>query len=245
MFWRILKKDLRRKKTMNVILLLFVVLSAMFAAASINNIIAVNGGIDQYFELAEVPDAVVQIQEKCDAEDRIRALPSVSSVKTEHWHAVMSSKVFIYKGKPMNNFFNPACIMTEDEMAIKYFDENNDVITDVEKGCFYATAPFSQDMDLKIGDQFKMEVDDVQLDLKYMGRLKDALSSSDSASGPMLLFPTRTTMRWLTRSRSTRSTSRHFLLIPQISRLLGTLPRIMIISVLVQDRISRAFTFMI
>lgn len=188
MFWRILKKDLRRKKTMNVILLLFVVLSAMFAAASINNIIAVNGGIDQYFELAEVPDAVVQIQEKCDAEDRIRALPSVSSVKTEHWHAVMSSKVFIYKGKPMNNFFNPACIMSEDEMAIKYFDENNDVITDVEKGCFYATAPFSQDMDLKIGDQFKMEVDDVQLDLKYMGRLKDALSSSDSASGPMLLF---------------------------------------------------------
>ena len=39
MFWRILKKDLKRKKTMNIILLLFVVLCSMFAAASVNNII--------------------------------------------------------------------------------------------------------------------------------------------------------------------------------------------------------------
>ena len=41
MFWSILKKDLKRKKTMNVVLLLFVVLCSMFASASVNNIIAV------------------------------------------------------------------------------------------------------------------------------------------------------------------------------------------------------------
>ena len=35
MFFRILKKDLKRKKTMNVILLLFVIMCSMFAAASI------------------------------------------------------------------------------------------------------------------------------------------------------------------------------------------------------------------
>ena len=45
MFWRILKKDLKRKKTINIILLLFMVLCSMFAAASVNNIIAVVGGL--------------------------------------------------------------------------------------------------------------------------------------------------------------------------------------------------------
>ena len=36
MFWRILKKDLKRKKTMNIILLLFVILCSMFAAAAMS-----------------------------------------------------------------------------------------------------------------------------------------------------------------------------------------------------------------
>ena len=48
MFWRILKKDLKRKKTMNIILLLFVILCSMLAAASVNNIVAVTGGIEHF-----------------------------------------------------------------------------------------------------------------------------------------------------------------------------------------------------
>ena len=55
MFWRILKKDLKRKKTMNINLLLFVILCSMFAAAAVNNIIAVTGGIEHYFDAADVP----------------------------------------------------------------------------------------------------------------------------------------------------------------------------------------------
>lgn len=35
---------------MNVILLIFVILCSTFAAASVNNIIAVTGGLDYYFE---------------------------------------------------------------------------------------------------------------------------------------------------------------------------------------------------
>ena len=71
MFWRILKKDLKRKKTMNVIMLLFIILSSMFAAAAVNNVVAVNGGIDSYFELAGVPDAVVSMHTDCDADKKI------------------------------------------------------------------------------------------------------------------------------------------------------------------------------
>ena len=61
MFWRILKKDLKRKKTMNIILLLFVILCSMFAAAAVNNIIAVTGGIEHYFDAADVPDVTINV----------------------------------------------------------------------------------------------------------------------------------------------------------------------------------------
>ncbi|MCR4721382.1 MAG: hypothetical protein K5655_06625, partial [Lachnospiraceae bacterium] len=59
MFFRILKNDLRRKKSMNIILLIFVILSAMFASSSTYNMLAVYGGIDSFFEKAEMSDYVI------------------------------------------------------------------------------------------------------------------------------------------------------------------------------------------
>ena len=58
MFFRILGKDLKRKRVMNVILLLFVILSATFASASINNMVSVYGGIDYFFDKAGMPDFI-------------------------------------------------------------------------------------------------------------------------------------------------------------------------------------------
>lgn len=55
MFFRILVKDLKRKKTMNVILLLFIILAAMFLAGSVDNLIAVNGAIDHFLSLSNMP----------------------------------------------------------------------------------------------------------------------------------------------------------------------------------------------
>ena len=56
MYLSILKKDLKRKKTMNVILLIFVILAATFIASSANNLITVNGALDNFFEKAGTPD---------------------------------------------------------------------------------------------------------------------------------------------------------------------------------------------
>ena len=59
MYLNILKRDLKRKKTMNVILLIFVLLSAMFMSSSANNIIAVTSGLDYFFEKAGMADYYV------------------------------------------------------------------------------------------------------------------------------------------------------------------------------------------
>lgn len=117
MFWRILKKDLKRKKAMNIILLLFVILCSMFAAAAVNNITAVTGGIEHYFDVADVPDVTVLTLGENDAGERIAELACVSEIKTEHWLSC-SSKSFRHNGKKLDNFTNAACLISDREMAV-------------------------------------------------------------------------------------------------------------------------------
>ena len=59
MLFRILKKDLKRKKTMNIILFLFVVLATMFVASGINNVVTVMNGTDYYLDKAGMGDFVI------------------------------------------------------------------------------------------------------------------------------------------------------------------------------------------
>ncbi len=153
-----MKKDLKRKKTMNIILLLFVILCSMFAAAAVNNIIAVTGGIEHYFDAADVPDVTVTmfISGENDLGEKIGELACVKEIRTENWLCVYSSKYFIHNGKELDNFTNAAYLLSDSEMAINYFDENNNIIESVDKGCFYAHAPFLQDIDIKEGDEVEL-----------------------------------------------------------------------------------------
>lgn len=56
MIWRILKKDMKRRKSVNIILFLFITLSSVFLSSSINNILVVVPAVDYYLDYADVPD---------------------------------------------------------------------------------------------------------------------------------------------------------------------------------------------
>ncbi len=188
MIWRILKKDLNRKKVLNCITLLFVIMCSTFAAASANNVAAVTRGIDSYFDLAQVPDAVVYISGETDALHEIRALPSVREVQKETYLCVFGAKYFRFHGNALDNFINPAFISSDREMPIRYFDEENRVIEQVPAGCFYATSPFTIDTDIHEGDEVTLEVGDTKLTLKYLGIFKGALFYSANAFAPPRLL---------------------------------------------------------
>ena len=59
MFFRILKKDLKRKKAMNAVMLSFILLATMFVASGISNVVSVTNGIDSYLDKAGIGDYVV------------------------------------------------------------------------------------------------------------------------------------------------------------------------------------------
>ena len=188
MLLRILKRDLRRKKTMNIILLLFVVICSMFAAASVNNIFAVTGGIDSYFDKAGVPDLMMSIPYDSDIDAQAARLPEVSSVRTEHHLTVLDSGCFSLNGRKFDNFTNCGRLINSSERAITYFDENNEELGSPEKGEFYATSVFVNDSDLKVGDTVKLKVGDTELSLKYKGRFKPAVYGQASTDYPYLIL---------------------------------------------------------
>lgn len=56
MTFRILKKNLSRKKSINLILLLFIFLSVTFIAGSLNNFSIIQSGIDNFTEQSGLAD---------------------------------------------------------------------------------------------------------------------------------------------------------------------------------------------
>ena len=57
MIKRILNKDMRRRKSVNIILFLFIFLASVFLSSSINNILVVNSAVNYYIDYANVPDS--------------------------------------------------------------------------------------------------------------------------------------------------------------------------------------------
>ena len=59
MFFDILKRDLKRKKTMNLILLLFMLLSVTFVSSSVNTVISVMSATDKFLDVSGAKDYFV------------------------------------------------------------------------------------------------------------------------------------------------------------------------------------------
>ena len=59
MNFRMLRKDLRRKKSINLILLVFIFLSTMFIAGSLNNFAVIMNGVENFMKQAGVKDFLI------------------------------------------------------------------------------------------------------------------------------------------------------------------------------------------
>ena len=104
MFFDILKRDLKRKKTMNLIILLFVILSVMFISSSVMNLTAMTGSIDSFFDKAGIGDYTVF--ERCGGTvtvaDAVKNAEGVTDFKQEE-SIFLSSHKFIGREEENNS----------------------------------------------------------------------------------------------------------------------------------------------
>lgn len=190
MYLRILKKDLKRKKTMNCILLLFVILSAMFASSSVNNIVTVVNGLDYYFEKAGISDYAFIEKEDDSGTSISEILEKESSVKEYRKEEVIFSTAehFIRNGKKLSDFSNMAIIMSIDEAKLNYFNSDNDIIKEVSPGKVYLSTFLSKDSGLEIGDTFQLVFGENELTLEFAGIVKDAFLGSEMMANPRIIL---------------------------------------------------------
>ncbi len=192
MFFRILKKDIKRKRTMNIILLLFIILSTMFAASSVNNIITVTGGIDYYFEkagISEVDHFFLTIKRNGETPlgDILAEDPAVTELQREELLYNAAGDI-TRDGRKAIDFDNASMVMSIDHAVIKFFDTDNNVITSVPQGRFYMTGTFAADSGVEPGDKIDIKVGSKTKTLEYYGRAKDAFLGSNFMHNPRIII---------------------------------------------------------
>lgn len=134
MYLRILKKDLKRKKTMNVILLIFIILAATFIASSANNMVSIMSALDNYFEKAGVPDYWFAANDK----EVVDEFKSFADGQYDYRCAnLMQIDPKDVKRENQSIDYNQILNISSLKNATKIFDRNDNEITKINDGEIY------------------------------------------------------------------------------------------------------------
>ena len=191
MFFRILAKDLKRKKTMNIIIFLFVILAATFVSSGVNNILTVMNGLDFYFDQAGLTQdyfIIVRTGEDTNSiEELLEQEPSVERYQAES-QILVSGDYFTLDGEAVFDFSTLGLILSSGEMQLNFFDEHNNMITEIRPGEVYITRSLMKNCGLVPGDTIVLDHNGTTLTLTIAGSAKDALLGSDFLANPRFLI---------------------------------------------------------
>ncbi len=175
---------------MNIILLMFIVLSAMFVSSSMNNILTVVSGVDYYLDKAGVGDYVVIDQNLTENDTTEEFLDSCDCIQSYTAEDILfiGNENFYKSGAKARNLKNNCLLTSVDRAKLNYFDENNDKIEKVEKGKIFIASTMVDELELKKGDKIEIRLDDFSKEYEMAGVCKDALFSSQLMGNKRILM---------------------------------------------------------
>ena len=177
MYLRILKKDLKRKRTMNAIVLIFIVLATMFIASSANNMLTVATALDEYFEMAEVPDYWYATPYKEEADrfsDFVKengyGLSTVELIQIDPRDILVDGKCFEYGNS----------VVLSRTYGSKVFDKEEKEIVQVKDGEIYIPAEIfsSEKYNVREGTVIEITFGEEKKSFVLKNSTKDALFGS-------------------------------------------------------------------
>ncbi|QAA32259.1 ABC transporter permease [Clostridium manihotivorum] len=182
MFFRILKKDLKRKKTMNIILLIFIILVTTFLASSVNNLIAVLQSVDYFMDKAKAPDYVISAIDRGDNGDLVKWLDSsklIKSYEVQGGIILSKDKIKIKKDEKLKKFESVAedLLQAQPKKYGKLLDDNGEEIK-LNIGEIAISLPEKSKNKLKVGDKIVITVGDIRKEFIIKTFTKDAIFSS-------------------------------------------------------------------
>lgn len=182
MYLSVLKKDLKRKKAMNMVLLLFIILATMFVSSSVNNIINVTTALDNYFEMANVPDYFVATMNKNLSVDIDETVGSASAVDRYAMENILflSSDNFIFEDEDI--VINGGTNLVQSDIWMNYFLSDGSILETVKPGEFYMTEGKADALGVDVGDRLTIELNGVSREFVLADKIKDALLGSNQLS---------------------------------------------------------------
>ena len=176
MYLNILKKDLKSKKTMNMILLVFIILATMFVASGLNNVFTVMNGTDYYLDKAEIGDFVVITmgnESTGYADGILDKADCVNGYKIETCIFGSQDSVSHLDGAEVETK-NTALFQSISDAKLKFFDTANKSVSAVNQGEVLIAGKFIENNGFKVGDYIRIKLGDVEKELKIAGKVKDA-----------------------------------------------------------------------
>lgn len=181
MLFHIIKNDLKRKKTMNVILFLFIILATMFVASGINNVVTVMNGTDYYLDKAGVGDYVIITMGDnavCALDDMLETEKAVKNYSIEQVVFGTQDDITTETGEE-TECKNTTIYQSIEGSKITFFNAENEPITNIEPGHIYVSGNFMDVNGFEVGDIINFEHSGVELKFILAGMAKDALLGSD------------------------------------------------------------------
>ena len=181
MFWKILKKDLKRKRAMNLILLVFIILASMFISSGVSNILTVTTALDSYFEMADVPNYFAMSENKSSDKDICKTLENASAIDEFRIEEFARISHITQVGEPLNasNAGQILVLQSDRDMGMNYFLDDESILKSVPKGEIYATRFIAKSMGLKAGDKITVEIEGVSREFTFAGSFRDAVCGTE------------------------------------------------------------------
>ena len=193
MNFKVLKKDLKKKKSINIIIVIFVFMATLFISSSVNYLIVSVKGIDDFVKAAELPDYLIFSIGQMKAEISDVDKRGIEFLEKEKEKGVIESFSFdmgVYASA--DNFEtvdgnsidikNVACLFnTPDIKQSVLFDMDDKKMTEVEDGYVYVNYKAIVESDkINIGDKIVYKNNKgFRKEFIVKGGLKDAVFGSD------------------------------------------------------------------
>lgn len=184
MYADILKRDLKRKKAMNIILLVFVILATMFVSSSVNNIINVTTALDEYFELTNVPDYCAFSINKMVDEDVDSAIQSAESIKGYKKEEILflTYSNIIFEDEDMVTIEGTNMLQSDKVFGMNYILSDGSFLEDVKPGEIYLTSGKAESIGVKKGEKIVVNIENVSREFTFVDTFEDAALGSEMNS---------------------------------------------------------------
>ncbi len=182
MLFRVLKNDLKRKRTMNLIIFLFISIAAMFLASSATDMLVVFRGVDYYLDKANVPDYV--FLENASSDDTKSTVISdwlsdsglADDYTAERSMIIGNDSMTIHREEEDVNYkqSNTSELLVQPQKYGRIFDEDGKLI-ELSPGEIAIPLIDKSPNNLKIGDKLSIKVGAAEKEFTISSFAKDAI----------------------------------------------------------------------